>query len=73
MDKLLLRHCSTSTSFQLSSFDKSKKYVDNSHDFDLEAPSMAIKEKWVDEIQRILWVQLQYYKGNFSHLKRSSN
>ncbi|KAK9730728.1 RhoGEF domain [Popillia japonica] len=62
MDKLLLRHCSTSTSFQLSSFDKSKKYVDNSHDFDLEAPSMAIKEKWVDEIQRILWVQLQYYK-----------
>lgn len=64
MDKLLLRHRSTSTSFQLSWFDKSKKYgSDNQHDFDIEAPSMGVKEKWVDEIQRILWTQLQYYKG----------
>ncbi|GJQ86148.1 hypothetical protein Trydic_g13429 [Trypoxylus dichotomus] len=62
MEKLLLRHYNTSTSFQLSCFDKSKKYGEKNYDYDIEASTMAIKEKWVDEIQRILWVQLQYYK-----------
>lgn len=65
MDKLALKHFSGSMNFLIGYYNKSKKYRDrNIYEFDIEARSMEVKENWVNEIHRILWSQLQYFKGN---------